>query len=119
MKNPFEFGRELGVDELVDRDEDILEVVDTVRHAGKLFMIGPRRYGKTSILKVAEDRLNADGVVVLRYDAESYPSLDRLVAAIVAGAAKRLRGTVERTGEQIRKFFAKLRPELNFSVSEK
>jgi len=119
MKNPFEFGRELGVDEIVDRDAEVTEVVQTIDNGGKLFMIGPRRYGKTSILKAAEDRLQADGAVVLRFDAESYPSLDLLVNALISSAAKHLKGSVERTGEQIRKFFAKLRPELNFSVTER
>lgn len=118
MNNPFEFGRELGVDEIVDRDAEVTEVVQTIHQGGKLFMIGPRRYGKTSILKAAEDRLQGDGAVVLRLDAESYPSLDLLVNALVAGAAKRLKGSIERTGELIRKFFAKLRPELNFSMTE-
>lgn len=119
MKNPFEFGRELGVDEIVDREAEVTEVVQTIDNGGKLFMIGPRRYGKTSILKAAEDRLRADGAVVLRFDAESYPSLDLLVNALIASAAKHLKGSIERTGEQIRKFFAKLRPELNFSVTER
>lgn len=119
MKNPFEFGRELGVDEIVARDAEVAEVVGTVEQGGKLFVIGPRRYGKTSILKAAEDRLRTVGAVVLRYDAESYPSLDLLVNSLVAGAARQLKGGVERTGEQIRKFFSRLRPELNFSVTER
>jgi uncharacterized protein len=119
MKNPFEFGRELGVEEIVDRDAEIDEVVRTIRHGGKLFMVGPRRYGKTSILKSAEQRLESGSAVVLRYDAESYPSLDLLVNDIVADAAKHLKGSVERAGEQIGRFFVRLRPELNFSVNEK
>ena len=92
MKNPFEFGRELGVDEIVDRDAEVAEVVKTIEQGGKLFIIGPRRYGKTSILKAAEDRLQTAGAVVLRYDAESYPSLDLLVNSLVAGAARYLKG---------------------------
>lgn len=119
MKNPFEFGRELGVDEIVDREAEITEVVETITQGGKLFMIGPRRYGKTSILKAAADRLGGAGAVVLRYDAESYPSLDLLVNSLVVGAARHLKGGVERTGEQIRRFFSRLRPELNFSVTER
>ena len=107
MNNPFEFGRELGVDEIVDRDAEVTEVVQTIHQGGKLFMIGPRRYGKTSILKVADDRLRGDG------------ALDLLVNALVAGAARRLKGSIERTGELIRKFSAKLRPELNFSMTER
>jgi hypothetical protein len=119
MKNPFEFGRELGVGELVNRDAEVAEVIETIRQGGKLFIVGPRRYGKTSILKAAEDRLRAEGAVVLRYDAESYPSLDLLVSALIAGAARHLKAGVERAGEQIRRFFARLRPELNFRVTER
>ncbi len=119
MENPFQFGRELGADELVDRDDEIDQVSATIRDGGKLFVIGPRRYGKTSILKAAEDRLVAAGAILLRYDAEAYPSLDVLAAALVAGAAARLKGSIERTGDQIRTFFARLRPEASFSVSDR
>lgn len=118
MENPFEFGRELGADELVDRQEEVAEVIRVIRGGEKLFVIGPRRYGKTSILKAADDRAAREGAVVLRYNAESYPTLDQLVAVIVADAARAMRGGVERAGEQIRKFFSKLRPELNFNVTE-
>lgn len=119
MRNPFEFGRELGIEEIVDRGAEVEEVFETISHGGKLFLIGPRRYGKTSILKAAEDRLRATGAVVLRYDAESYPSLDLMVNHIVTGAARQLQGSVERIGGQIRKFFSRLRPELSFSVSDR
>ena len=119
MENPFQFGRELGADELVDREDEITQVIASIREGGKLFLIGPRRYGKTSILKAAEDRLSGEGAVVLRCDAEIYPSLDLLVATLVSRAAQNLQGSVERTGEHIRKFFAKLRPEASFSVTDR
>jgi len=118
MENPFQFGRELGIAELVDREEEVNEVISTVRQSGKLFLIGPRRYGKTSILKTAEDRLAGDDAVVLRYNAESFPTLDLLVARIIADTAQFLKGSVERAGQQIRKFFASLRPEINFNINE-
>lgn len=119
MENPFQFGRELGADELVDRGEEIAAVAATIRQGGKLFLIGPRRFGKTSILKAAEDRLSKERAVVLRFDAESYPSLDLLVAALISVAAKNLKGSVERTGEQLRRFFAKLRPAVTFSITDR
>jgi hypothetical protein len=83
-----------------------------------VFLIGPRRYGKTSILKAAEDKLRVANSVVLRLDAESYPTLEMLVNGIVAGAAKRLKSGIERAGEQIRKFFSRLLPELDFGLSD-
>jgi len=118
MENPFQFGRELGVAELVDREEEVNEVIRTVQQGGKLFLIGPRRFGKTSILKAAEDRLTSDGAVVLRYNAESFPTLDLLVARIIADTARNLKSSVERAGRQVRKFFARLRPEVSFNVTD-
>jgi hypothetical protein len=118
MTNPFEFGRELGTGELVDREEDIAAVIQTIRQGHKLFLVGPRRFGKTSILKTAEDHLQMKGADVLRFDAESYPSLDLLVSSLIAGAAKQLKGRVERVGEQIRLVFSRLRPELSFNVTQ-
>jgi hypothetical protein len=118
MINPFEFGRELGTDELVDRDDEVAAVIQTIRQGAKLFLIGPRRFGKTSILKTAEDRLHKTNAVVLRFDAESYPSLDMLVASLISAAAKGLKGPVERVGDQIRSFFSRLRPELTFNITQ-
>ena len=46
MRNPFEFGRELGFSELVDREIEVAEVEEVIRSGRKLFLIGPRRYGK-------------------------------------------------------------------------
>lgn len=83
--------------------------MQTIREGQKLFLVGPRRFGKTSILKAAEDRLQAKGSAVLRFDAESYPSLDLLVSGLIAAMAKQLKGRVERVGEQIRVFFSRLR----------
>jgi len=53
MRNPFQYGRELGTDSLVDRQEEVTEVINTITEANKLFLVGPRRYGKTSILAAA------------------------------------------------------------------
>ncbi|MGA1983743.1 MAG: AAA family ATPase [Acidobacteriaceae bacterium] len=118
MKNPFEFGRELGIGELVDREAEVAEVEEVIRSGRKVFLIGPRRFGKTSILKAAEDKLQRANAVVLRLDAESYPTLEMLVNGIVAGAARQLKSAVEQAGEQIRRFFSRLRPELDFSLSD-
>ncbi len=72
--NPFRFGGDLGADELVDRVEETALVESTIRNGEKLFLIGPRRFGKTSILRSADENLTAVGAVVLRLDAEAYPT---------------------------------------------
>jgi AAA+ ATPase superfamily predicted ATPase len=117
-RNPFEFGRELNETELVDRSEELDLVERTITNRGKLFLIGPRRFGKTSILKAVEQRLTTRGAVVLRYDAEAYESLDLLAQALLTGAARKLAGPLERAGDVVRRAFGKLRPEVSYDVVE-
>jgi hypothetical protein len=86
--------------------------------ARKLFLIGPRRYGKTSILRAATDRARARKAVVLRYDAEAYPTLEQLAGRIVGDTAAALTGTLERAGKAMRDFFASVRPEATYNATE-
>lgn len=114
--NPFEFGRELGPHELVDRDEEVTTVAGSMRSAGKLFLIGPRRFGKTSILRAAGDRAAKRGAIVLRYDAEAFPTLEQLATRLLADTATRLTRSVERAGKAIGEFFAALRPTATYNA---
>ena len=116
--NPFEFGRELAAAELVDRETELDLVRRSLVNRGRLFFIGPRRYGKTSILHAAEELLAAEGVVVLRYNAEAYESLSLLAQALLNGAARRLGGTVEQASAGLRRFFGRLRPEVSYDIDD-
>lgn len=112
-RNPFAYGRELTADELVNREEELEAVLRTVRNRGKLFLIGPRRYGKTSLLAAAAERIDAQGGVVLRFDAERYETLPLLARAVLTSAARRLRGPVERVASALRDAAGRLQPEVS------
>jgi len=116
-KNPFEYGRELDRDELVDRREELRQVVRSLENGAKLFLIGPRRYGKTSLLRAAETTVAAAGVVVLRFDAERYESLDLLAAALLTAATRSLETTVERAGALLKRVASKLKPEVKYDLA--
>jgi hypothetical protein len=112
---PFQFGRELSEKELVDREDELAAVMRVMRERGRLFLIGPRRFGKTSILKVATQLAEREGIVVLRHDAEAYPTVQSLAEAIVADGTRRLTTSIERAGKKIGRFFAALRPQVSFN----
>ena len=116
--NPFEFGRELRKNELVDRRDELEIIKRTVFEGRKLFVIGPRRFGKTSLLAAAEERCREQGSVVLRFNAESFPTLEGLTRAIIREAAKNLKGEIKQTLERVQKYFAVLRPELTLTMSQ-
>ena len=117
-QNPFEYGRELDRDELVDREEELRQVTRALENGGKLFLIGPRRYGKTSLLRAAEMTVAAKGVLVLRFDAERYESLDLLAAALLTAATRGLESTIERAGALLRRAAARLQPEVKYDLRE-
>ena len=115
MTNPFEFGRELSASEIVDRTDEVALVVRALHQRERLFVIGPRRFGKTSILRAATEQAEAQDTVVFRYNAEAFPSLTALAERLVADAAKRLTGPVKRAGERVQQAFATLRPQLSYN----
>ena len=115
MTNPFEFGRELSATEIVDRSDEVATVLRALCGRERLFVIGPRRFGKTSILRAASEQAESTGAVVFRYNAEAFPSLTAFAERFVADAAKRLAGPVKRAGERVQQAFATLRPQLSYN----
>jgi energy-coupling factor transporter ATP-binding protein EcfA2 len=117
LRNPFRFGGEIGAKGLVDRDDETAQVERTIRDGGKLFLIGPRRFGKSSILRTASERISAKGAIILRVDADPISSIDMLVEEIVALSASHLKGKAQQVIDLMRKYFASLSLEVKFDVT--
>jgi uncharacterized protein len=122
VANPFEFGRAVHFESIVDREEELQRLARAVHNGERLFLIGPRRYGKTSLLNVVQRQLERDGVVVLKYDVEKFASTDLLAKALLTGAIRALTGPIEKmgtaAGRQIKRWFGSLKPELSYDVGE-
>jgi uncharacterized protein len=114
--NPFRYGREADV--LVDRGDELGRVVRVGEECGTLFLIGPRRFGKTSILRAAEAKLTDAGKVVLRYDAEAFDDIGSLAAALLAGAVRKYSSALDRAQAIAKKFFVALKPSLTLDPSD-
>lgn len=68
--HPFLYGRPVErVDELIDREGERSELLDSVRSGQPVMVYGPRRYGKTSLARVVE-REAADGWSILAVHAD-------------------------------------------------
>lgn len=112
--NPFEYGRELSLSELIDRTDELAVVETVIRNRGKLFIIGPRRFGKTSLLSAASEAAHAAGVIVLRFDAEKFESLGLLSEALLTSATKSLKGPLDATIKLLTRLAARLKPQTSF-----
>jgi hypothetical protein len=117
-ESPFQAGRRLNASELVDREAEVRQVHDAMRRAGKLWVIGPRRYGKTSLVHAAREAAEADGVVVLWVDAEAFANVEMLAAGLLAQATKRLEPRIQRAQTAVSSFFSRLRPTVAYSPGD-
>ena len=84
--NPFRFGA-LALDEaFTDREAEVDELVADVRNGQDVVVLAPRRYGKTSLVWRAAQRLVAEKVLVAQVDLMTTPTpaklADRLARAI-------------------------------------
>jgi len=122
MANPFEFGRSVHTESIVDREEELQRLARAVHNGERLFLIGPRRYGKTSLLNVVQRQLEREGVVVLKYDVEKFASTELLAKALLSGAIRALTGPLEKVGSaagrQIKRFFGSLKPEVSYDLGQ-
>ena len=86
--NPFEYGRELGPGEIADRETEVAEVAGALLEGAKHFLIGPRRYGKSSVHNVGAHQARKKGALVLRYNVQAFTRMEDLARAIVADTAR-------------------------------
>jgi hypothetical protein len=56
----------------------------------KHFLVGPRRYGKSSVHNVGAHQARKKGALVLRYNVQAFTRLEDLASAIVADSKARL-----------------------------
>ena len=114
--NPFEYGRELGPGELADREDEVAEVATALVEGSKHFLIGPRRYGKSSVHNVGAHLARKKGGLVLRYNVQAFTRLEDLAGTIVSDSARLVKGPVAKVADGVGRFFRELRPVLAYNA---
>lgn len=62
VENPFVFGEVITERAFVDRSEELEQVLRDMRDRQELFLLSPRRFGKSSLVAVPFERLKAEGL---------------------------------------------------------
>ncbi len=69
--------------DLVGRAAVVERLCASLRAGGRVHLMAPRRYGKTSLVRAVEERLLAEGRLVVRIDVESVESVVGLLVRLV------------------------------------
>lgn len=105
MENPFKFGGIVRGPFFADRKQELDELFREMINLSRIFLISPRRYGKTCLLFNLMDKLDEFGIASAYIDLNAYPGLGNLAEAYTHRTTKAL----ETNTDKLMKIFSSLR----------
>ena len=115
MENPFIYGEVVPGNAFADREAELDRLVADLGDAQKVFLISPRRYGKSSLVSRALAALSRQGALTVNLTVSSYSSY----VSFLEGYAKAL-ATVETKWHRARSWLTEVitttRPELRYNT---
>jgi hypothetical protein len=116
--NPFVYGEVVPKAAFVGRAEELARLVADLADGQKIFLISPRRYGKSSLIHHALAALGRQRVATLEVTVSSYSSF----VAFLEGYVRALAGLDARAGQGrswLRDLFRTFRPEVTPDASQR
>jgi hypothetical protein len=117
MDNPFVYGEVVPGEAFVDREPELDRLVADLGSGQKVFLISPRRYGKSSLIRQTLESLRRRGALALDVTVSSYSSY----LAFLEGYARAI-ASVESKWERARTWLteaiASTRPEVRYEPKD-
>ena len=117
MENPFIYGEIVAGDAFADREVELERLVADLTTAQKVFLISPRRYGKSSLVRQALNVLSRHGALTIDLTVSSHSSY----VSFLEGYARAL-ATVETKWQRARAWLTEVitttRPELGYEADD-
>src|SRR5512140_180645 len=92
MDNPFVYGEVVPASSFVDREHELARLTEDLLAGQKVFLISPRRYGKSSLVQQALRAAAGRGAIPVDVTVSSYSSyvafLEGYARAVLAADAK-------------------------------
>jgi uncharacterized protein len=116
MVNPFVYGEVVPTSAFVDREDELDRLTRDLLAGQKIFLISPRRYGKSSLVRQALAAAGRGGALTVEVTVSSYSSY----VAFLEGYARALSSMERHTGRAvtwIREVLAAVRPEVRVEAT--
>ena len=86
--NPFHYGNIVSGEYFYDREEELQRIVQTLRGGNNLMLYAPRRYGKSSLVAKALNKLKKDGFTTIYIDFMSVYSRETFIKSYTTAIAE-------------------------------
>ena len=117
MNNPFVYGEVVPVTAFVDRETELDRLTADLLAGQKIFLISPRRYGKSSLVRQALRAATRGGALTVEVTVSSYSSY----VAFLEGYARALLAVetrIDKARTWLRDMLGAVRPEVSVEADE-
>ena len=118
MANPFVYGEVVPVVAFVDRETELVRLTGDLLAGQKVFLISPRRYGKSSLVRQALRAAERGGALTVEVTVSSYSSY----VAFLEGYARAILGVETRLDKArgwMREMLGSVRPEVRLEPDDR
>ncbi len=98
--NPFRFSGPLPPEEMIDRDPESDDLLALAEGGHSFRLVGPRRYGKTTLLRRVLESAEREGMATILVDLQDVLTIAEIVVRIERGY-QRLKGPIRRHVENV------------------
>lgn len=115
VANPFVYGEIVSEEQFVNREEELRLLTRDLLDSQKIFLLSPRRFGKSSLVAVAFLKLRKQHVRTAVVSVSSYASYSQFLEKF-AEKVLRSAGPWDRVRDWVQQAWRRLKPVLNASV---
>ena len=101
MENPFKYAGIVTGPYFADREQEISELLSEMRNLGRVFLVSPRRYGKTCLIFNLRDKLKKEGYYPIYLDLNAYPDLASFSVALTERVSRALESSTDKLAKLI------------------
>lgn len=112
MNNPFIFGENVDGAAFCDRETEQKAFKRDMLDCQKIFLISPRRYGKTSLLKLILKSLKGGGIIPIYVDLYRAASTREFLELYCRSIAEASETTIDKALNFVREVLPRLRPKI-------
>lgn len=112
-ENPFIFGEVVNEPNFVDRAKELDQLVRDLADGQKVFLLSPRRFGKSSLVAMALLKLRKRHIRTVSLTVSSYSSYTQFLERF-AEKVLRAAGPWHRVKDWVTRFARNVKPEINF-----
>ena len=109
-RNPFKFGEVVKGEDFADRKKEVKEIIEDVYNSVNIFLISPRRYGKTSLIMKVFEELSERNFIKIFIDFYTISDVNHLLQKLSSEIIKNSYKKLNLVMERIKDFFTSVKP---------